>query len=128
MSTAVKQMPKVNTAQLNEDISLFPQVHPVTEDMQMTKSGVSRLVMLDRYTFKDTEKKTLKENDFVILTVKEDPKFPARGFGFVTVIDRENNTAEVRVDNEFLPLLNEQESESGTVVRSLDVKIGRAHV
>ncbi len=121
MSTAVKQMPKVNTAQLNEDISLFPQVHPVTEDMQMTKSGVSRLVMLDRYTFKDTEKKTLKENDFVILTVKEDPKFPARGFGFVTVIDRENNTAEVRVDNEFLPLLNEQESETGTVVRSLDV-------
>lgn len=121
MSTAVKQMPKVNTVQLNEDISLFPQVHPVTEDMQMTKSGVSRLVMLDRYTFKDTEKKTLKENDFVILTVKEDPKFPARGFGFVTVIDRENNTAEVRVDNEFLPLLNEQESETGTVVRSLDV-------
>lgn len=121
MSTAVKQMPKVNTVQLNEDISLFPQVHPVTEDMQMTKSGVSRLVMLDRYTFKDTEKKTLKENDFVILTVKEDPKFPARGFGFVTVIDRENNKAEVRVDNEFLPLLNEQESETGTVVRSLDV-------
>ncbi|RKD72971.1 ribonucleoside-diphosphate reductase class II [Sinobaca qinghaiensis] len=121
MSTATKQMPKVNTVQLNEDISLFPQVHPVTEDMQMTKSGVSRLVMLDRYTFKDTEKKTLKENDFVILTVKEDPKFPARGFGFVTVIDRENNTAEVRVDNEFLPLLNEQEAETGTVVRSLDV-------
>lgn len=121
MSTATKQMPTVNTVQLNEDISLFPQVHPVTEDMQMTKSGVSRLVMLDRYTFKDTEKKTLKENDFVILTVKEDPKFPARGFGFVTVIDRENNTAEVRVDNEFLPLLNEQEAEKGTVVRSLDV-------
>lgn len=121
MSTATKQMPTVNTVQLNEDISLFPQVHPVTEDMQMTKSGVSRLVMLDRYTFKDTEKKTLKENDFVILTVKEDPKFPARGFGFVTVIDRENNTAEVRVDNEFLPLLNEQEAETGTVVRSLDV-------
>ncbi len=121
MSTATKQMPKVNTVQLNEDISLFPQVHPVTEDMQMTKSGVSRLVMLDRYTFKDTEKKTLKENDFVILTVKEDPKFPARGFGFVTVIDRENNTAEVRVDDEFLPLLNEKEAETGTVVRSLDV-------
>ena len=35
--------------------------------------------MLDRYSFKDTEKETLTEGDFVVLTIKEDPKFPARG-------------------------------------------------
>ena len=51
--------------------------------MKITHKGVSRLVMLDRYAFKDTEKKTLKEGDFVVLTIKEDPKFPARGTGFI---------------------------------------------
>ena len=32
---------------------------------------------------KDTEKKTLKAGDFVVLTVKADPKFPARGLGTI---------------------------------------------
>ena len=48
----------INSEQLNEDIKFFPQVHPITSDMNTTHHGVSRLVMLDRYAFKDTEKKT----------------------------------------------------------------------
>ena len=40
---------------------LFPQVHPITDDMKITHKGVSRLVMIDRYSFKDTEKITLTE-------------------------------------------------------------------
>lgn len=75
--------------QLNEDIKNFPQVHPITPDMHITHKGVSRLVMIDRYSFKDTEKKTLKPGDFVVLTIKEDPKFPARGLGFIRSIDVE---------------------------------------
>ncbi|HLR41852.1 MAG TPA: vitamin B12-dependent ribonucleotide reductase [Pseudogracilibacillus sp.] len=107
---------------LNEDIKLFDQVHPITPDMKLMHEGVSRLVMLDRYAFKDTEKKTLKVGDFVVLTVKADPKFPARGYGFIHSIDKSKNQAEIKVAEEFLAVLDhESEIESGIVTRDLDV-------
>ncbi|GAE36322.1 vitamin B12-dependent ribonucleotide reductase [Halalkalibacter akibai] len=105
---------------LNKDIEQFPQVHPITSEMHIQKKGVSRLVMLDRYTFKDTEKKTLKTGDFVVLTVKDDPKFPARGYGFVIELNRDHNSAKVLVDEEFRGVLEGEEAESGIVTRSLD--------
>lgn len=70
MATVVEKE-KVNgldVEALNADIQLFPQVHPITSDMEITHKGVSRLVMLDRYAFKDTAKRTLKTGDFVVLT------------------------------------------------------------
>ena len=106
--------------QLNDDIKQFPQVHPITSDMKTTHQGVSRLVMLDRYAFKDTEKKTLKKGDFVVLTIKEDPKFPARGTGFIVSIDEKTNKATVQVEEDYLHVLeNEHERESGQIVRSI---------
>ena len=112
----------MNVQALNEDIKLFPQVHPVTEDMKITHEGVSRLVMLDRYAFKDTEKKTLKQGDFVVLTVKSDPNFPARGYGSVQEIDWDKKLATIKVAAEFINVLDdEKEIESGLVKRSLDV-------
>src|SRR5690554_4968810 len=66
----------------------------------MEFDGVSRLVMLDRYTFKDTEKKTLGVGDLVLLTVKYDPKFPARGYGIITKIN--NGQVVVKLDEEFI--------------------------
>src|SRR5690625_644431 len=60
--------------------------------MEMTFDGVSRLIMLDRYSFKDTEKTTLAVGDLVVLTVKSDPNFPARGIGYVTEIKDEQVT------------------------------------
>jgi ribonucleoside-diphosphate reductase alpha chain len=120
MAMTMTNVMRVNVDALNEDIAQFSQVHPITEDMHITKKGVSRLVMLDRYTFKDTEKKTLKEGDFVVLTVKADPKFPARGYGFVVELDREQNQAKVLVDEEFRGVLEGEEAESGLVTRSLD--------
>jgi ribonucleoside-diphosphate reductase alpha chain len=83
----------VNVDALNQDIAAFPQVHPISSDMKITHKGVSRLVMIDRYSFKDTKKQTLKVGDFVVLTVKEDPKFPARGLGYIVSIDKETNKA-----------------------------------
>ncbi|SDH50422.1 ribonucleoside-diphosphate reductase class II [Alteribacillus persepolensis] len=122
MGATVQKEMKVDKESLNRDIELFPQVHPVTDDMHMTKKGVSRLVMLDRYTFKDTEKRTLKAGDFVVLTVKEDPKFPARGYGFVKELNWDASAAEVLVDESFRHVLDdEKERESGVVNRSLDV-------
>ena len=102
---------------LNNDIKLFPQVHPIEDYMHITKEGVSRMVMYDRYTFKDIELKTLKNGDFVILTVKEDIKYPARGYGFV--IDMDENTVTIKVDESFIAQLHENEyNEEGIVVRN----------
>lgn len=111
----------INIERLNQDIQQFPQVHEITADMGITKKGVSRLVMLDRYTFKDTEKKTLKEGDFVVLTVKDDPKFPARGYGYVLEMLKEENKAKILVDEEFQGVLDDpEEMKTGVVLRSLD--------
>ncbi|MYL53552.1 vitamin B12-dependent ribonucleotide reductase [Pontibacillus yanchengensis] len=120
---AVKDSLKhINIDQLNKDIGMFPQVHPVTDDMHITHSGVSRLVMLDRYAFKDTEKITLASGDFVVLTIKEDPKFPARGLGYIQSIDWETSKAQVKVESEFVHVLdNPEEAETGIISRSLDV-------
>ena len=85
--------------------------------MHITHKGVSRLVMIDRYSFKDTEKKTLKPGDFVVLTVKEDPKFPARGLGFIQSIDFENKKAEILIDEEYRHVLEDpKEQETGVIV------------
>ncbi|MGE6375337.1 vitamin B12-dependent ribonucleotide reductase [Peribacillus muralis] len=122
MSVVIKDALKVDLERLNKDISLFPQVHPVTADMKMTHKGVSRLVMLDRYSFKDTEKITLSAGDFVVLTIKEDPKFPARGLGSIVEIDWETKKAKVLVDDEFRGVLdNPEEVETGIVNRPLDI-------
>src|SRR5699024_6701435 len=75
MATVVNKASKIDVQHRNEDIANFAQVHQSTADMNITHEGVSRLVMLDRYAFKDTEKKTLRAGDFVVLTVKEDPNF-----------------------------------------------------
>ena len=115
-------MTEINITKLNEDIAQFPQVFPVEPDMHMTFDGVSRLVMLDRYAFKDTEKKTLGVGDFVVLTIKHDPKFPARGYGFVTAIDEAKRQATVKVDDSFIGSLDDAgEATTGLVTRSLDV-------
>ncbi|MCQ6266184.1 vitamin B12-dependent ribonucleotide reductase [Fictibacillus sp. WQ 8-8] len=122
MGVAVHDPSGINIEMLNKDIEQFPQVHPITGDMKTAHKGVSRLVMLDRYSFKDTERKTLKEGDFVVLTVKEDPKFPARGLGYIVSIDWEAKTARVRVEDEFKSALDKpEEAESGIINRSLDV-------
>lgn len=121
VAMAISKVMRVNVERLNEDIKQFPQVHEITPDMVLRKKGVSRLVMLDRYTFKDTEKKTLKTGDFVVLTVKQDPKFPARGYGFVQEIIWATNEVKILVDEEFQGVLDDpEEMRTGIVTRSLD--------
>ncbi|MBU8879351.1 vitamin B12-dependent ribonucleotide reductase [Bacillus sp. FJAT-29790] len=122
MSVALGQKMSLDIERLNKDISLFPQVHPITPDMNMTHKGVSRLVMLDRYTFKDTEKITLSNGDFVVLTIKEDPKFPARGLGYIVEIDWENKSAKVLVEEDYRGVLDDpEEARTGIITKSLDV-------
>src|SRR5699024_3766333 len=121
MSITIDLNDEIDVEALNKDIRLFPQVHPITEDMKITHEGVSRLVMLDRYAFKDTEKKTLKVGDFVVLTVKSDQNFPARGYGTVQSIDLAKHVAKIKVANEFLYVLDdEKEIETKILERSID--------
>ncbi|QHJ71459.1 vitamin B12-dependent ribonucleotide reductase [Planococcus halotolerans] len=122
MVSATNSVFTLNPEALNKDIEQFPQVHPITPDMSTTHKGVSRLVMIDRYSFKDTEKKTLKAGDFVVLTVKEDPKFPARGLGFIVSVNHAANQAEVWIEEDYRSAIDNQDDlENGIVVRSLDV-------
>ncbi|GGA30816.1 ribonucleotide reductase [Psychrobacillus lasiicapitis] len=112
----------INIEQLNKDIEQFPQVHPITTDMKLTHKGVSRLVMIDRYSFKDTEKKTLKTGDFVVLTVKDDPKFPARGLGYIVSINVDAKTADVLIEEDYRSAIDDSNQvASGVVTRPLSV-------
>lgn len=116
------QQPILDKVQLNKDIEKFPQVHPITDDMHILHKGVSRLVMIDRYSFKDTEKKTLKVGDFVVLTVKEDPKFPARGLGYITALDEKVGQADIWVEHDYRSAIdNPEEQESGIITRPIEV-------
>lgn len=122
MSADVMKKQKLNVERLNEDIRLFKQVHPITPEMKLTHKGVSRLVMIDRYAFKDTEKITLTVGDFVVLTIKEDPKFPARGLGYIQSMDWEAGTAAVLVEEEFRNSLDsDEERKTGLIVRPIDI-------
>ena len=105
---------------LNEDIQQFPQVYPIKKDMHRTQKGISRLVMLDRYAFKDIELKTLKENDLVVLTVKDDPKFPARGIGYVIDINHKEKTLKVQVEEEFRGNLEGKSAQTGILSRNFN--------
>lgn len=116
MNTAVNTTYKQGYEKLNKDIALFPPVFPITEDMHTTYEGVSRLVMLDRYSYKDTKKGTLSEGDLVILTVKEDPTYPARGTGTVLSIDKEAQTARIKVSEEYQHNIDDFDSEKGGIV------------
>lgn len=86
---------KQTIEKLNEDIKLFQEVSAITPEMTQTFEGIARLIMLDRYSYKDQTHHTLRMDDLVILTTKADPKYPARGIGIVKAIDGELVSIEV---------------------------------
>ena len=89
-----------NIKNINKNITNgFPHLFPITDKMVMSFEGVSRLVMLDRYTQKDLSLDSLSIGDLVIAVVRQDPKFPARGIGNVVNIDEYNITIKLEVDS-----------------------------
>ncbi|QVK21797.1 vitamin B12-dependent ribonucleotide reductase [Mycoplasmatota bacterium] len=108
--------PNNQIKKLNKDIkNYFPHVFPVTKEMNMTFEGVSRLVMLDRYTQKDINHQTIGSGDLVICIIKEDPKFPSRGIGYV--IEVINNTIRIQLEEEYIPLAVDQKN--GIITRKI---------
>lgn len=66
----------------------FPNVvDPITagaeEGVQPIKEGMNYLVMLDRYSLRDNQLKTLKAGDIVVAELKPDPKYPTQGYGIL---------------------------------------------
>ena len=112
--------PTVNLERLNKDISHFPHVFPITDEMVTTFSGVSRLILIDRYAFKDTSQLTLTEGDLVVATLKEDPQYPARGIGFISSLLLDEQKAIILVDEEYRGQLEDtEEQKTGFITRSL---------
>ena len=102
---------------LNKDIEQFWQVHKVTEDMTNDFEGVSRMVMFDRYSFKDLENKTLGVGDMVVVTVKPDSQYPQRGIGIVQDMNKENVQVWVREEYQA-SIEDEEERKTGIVTRT----------
>lgn len=108
---------KQQIEKINKDIKNgFAHLFPITDDMTMTFEGVSRLVMLDRYTQKDLTLSTLSVGDLVITIVKHDPKFPARGIGYVSAIHGDNIS--IRLEEDSLATAEDADKE-GCIVRNL---------
>ena len=102
---------------LNRDIQKFDNVAPITGQMTQTFEAISRLVMLDRYSYKDTEKTTLGPGDLVVAIVKRDPTYPARGIGIVQSVQGED--VEIQVEEEYLGRLDPEEQATGIIHRSV---------
>ena len=106
-------------SKLNSDIKqYFPILFPIEDTYHTVHQGVSRLVMLDRYSQKDRELISLGVDDIVITVIREDPKYPARGIGKVISIDKVSEHVIIEVEEEFRATLNDEiESETGLVRR-----------
>ena len=111
--------PKKYIEKLNQDISSYKEVAKITAEMTQTFDGISRLIMLDRYAFKDMSGKTLTVGDLVILTTHADPQYPARGIGKIEEINKEQLI--IRIEEEFQSsLTNPEEIASGRVIRNIN--------
>ncbi len=85
---------------LNETlVDNFPLISPIRDTDKKTHSGISRMVMLDRYAQSDKSLKTLAVGDIVLTVIKEDPKYPAKGIGIVKKIN--GDKISVLIDEEF---------------------------
>ncbi len=86
---------------LNNDIEkFFPFIAKINKKDHQTFSSISRMVMLDRYSQKDKNLVSLKENDLVIVVLKDNQIFPSRAIG---IIKNKINTNEysVAIDEEY---------------------------
>lgn len=102
---------------LNNDITkYFPHLFLIDNTMKTTFQGVSRLVMLDRYSQKDINHVSFGEGDLVIVIIKNDPKFPTRGIGNIVKID--GNSVYIKVETEYATSC-EDIDENNIIVRDI---------
>lgn len=93
----------MNLHQLKEEeYKLFPKVikpeYLAKRTTLTVKTGVQKLVELDRYSLRDNTLQTLKEGDVIIAEILYDPKYPVQGYGRVKSIDRDTNSLVMQVE------------------------------
>ena len=117
-----KRYSQEHVEQLNNQIRMnFQHVFPISEDMHISHDGISRLVMLDRYSQKDPHLKTLQKGDLVIAKIKYDPKFPTLGTGFIAKINP--NYVWIDIEEEYLSQVDENLEKKGNLV-----KLSKEHI
>jgi len=106
---------------INHDISEhFPLLYPIEASFKTTHSGVSRLVMLDRYAQKDRNHVTLSVGDLIVCVVKEDPVYPARGIGYVKELVHDNGDfAIIELEEEWRGSLTDPEEIQTGIIKRL---------
>lgn len=110
---------QINVEKINKDIAMFESVFPITEDMVKSFDGISRMIMLDRYSFKDTEKESLTKGDLVILTIQDDPTYPVKGLGFVKEILHDKGSVLINVMEEYKGSLSPGDMDEEYVERTI---------
>ena len=102
---------------LKGDIKNFPQVKQVDDNMSSIRDGVARMIMLERYAFKDVALDTLGVGDLAIVIVKNDPNYPIKGIGVVQEVRK--NTVLVHLEEQYRASIpDEEEAKTGIVERS----------
>src|SRR5690554_7681144 len=103
---------------LNYDIKTnFPHLFFIDSDMHKTFEVVSRLVMLDRYSQKDINHLTLTQGDLVLCVIKDDPKFPTRGIGYIDKLD--GDYVYIKLEPEYIGMCSDFVSE-GIIRREIN--------
>lgn len=111
------EYPEVYKQKLNQDIAKVAEVAVITSEMTQTFEGIARLIMLDRYAFKDN--RTLTIGDLVILTTHPDPQYPTRGIGWVEA--KVDGLLTIRVEDDYRSALTDPvEMASGQVQRRIN--------
>lgn len=91
---------------INNDIkNHFPHIKTIEKDYHTTHEGVSRMVMLDRYSQKDKNLISLKPGDLVITVIKEDPVFPTRAIGHITE-QIKNDIYAIAIEDEYIAAID----------------------
>ena len=102
---------------LKGDIKNFPQVKQIDDSMSSIRDGVARMIMLERYAFKDVALDTLGVGDLAIVIVKNDPNYPIKGIGVVQEVRK--NTVLVHLEEQYQASIpDEEEAKTGIVERS----------
>lgn len=104
---------------LNNDIKQFKNISPIQQNDMTTFEGISRLVMLDRYSQKDKYLSTLKVGDLVICLIKDDSRFPTRGIGNVVEINDQNIAIKIE-ENEASKIPEGEANTENIIYRTKD--------
>ncbi len=101
----------------------YPHIFEIEPSFNITYRGISRMVMLDRYSQKDTSYKNFIPGDLVIVIVSDDLKFPTRVIGNISKITK--NSAEILIEDGYIPLIKKSDFISKNTIKKRFTRISK---